>query len=48
MRLNSTAIDVHHDGDADKSKYVNVTYYKDGKVKKIKVSQVNRFKSFHF
>ena len=40
MRLNSTAIDIQHEGDAEKSDYVNVTYYQDGKVKKIKARSV--------
>jgi len=29
MRLNSTAIDIQHEGDAEKSDHVNVTYYQD-------------------
>ena len=40
MRLNSTAIAVQHDGEADASEYVNVTYYQDGQVKKIKAKSV--------
>jgi len=40
MRLNSTAIDVHHQGDAGESEYVTITYYKDGKVKKLKAKSV--------
>ena len=40
MRLNSTAIAVQHKGEAESSEYVNVTYYQDGKVKKIMAKSV--------
>ena len=40
MRLNSTAIDIQHEGDAKESDHVNVTYYQDGKVKRIKARSV--------
>ena len=40
MRLNSTAIAVQHNGEAEASEYVNVTYYQDGQVKKIKAKSV--------
>jgi len=40
MRLNSTAVSVHHEGEAETSEYVNVAYYQNGKVKKIKSRSV--------
>jgi len=40
IRLNSTAIAVQHEGEAEASEYVNVTYYQDGKVKKVKAKSV--------
>ena len=36
IRLNSTVIDVCHDGPVDSADYVNVTYYKQGKVLSVK------------
>ncbi|GAG76796.1 unnamed protein product, partial [marine sediment metagenome] len=35
-----TAIDVSHSGPVEKSDHVNVSYYQDGKVKKIKAKTV--------
>ena len=35
MRLNSTAIDIQHEGDAKDSDHVYITYYQDGNVKRI-------------
>ena len=40
MRLDSTAIDVHHKGNADESDYVRITYHQNGKIKKIKAKSV--------
>jgi len=40
IRLNSTAIDVSHAGDAASAEHVNVTYHQDGKVKRIKAKTV--------
>jgi spermidine dehydrogenase len=40
IRLNSTAIAVQHEGKVEASEYVNVTYYQDGKVKKVKAKSV--------
>jgi spermidine dehydrogenase len=40
IRLNATAIDVSHSGPVEKSDHVNVSYYQDGKVKKIKAKTV--------
>jgi len=40
MRLDSTAIDVHHKGNADESDYVSITYHQNGKIKKIKAKSV--------
>ena len=40
MRLDSTAIDVHHKGSADESDYVSITYHQNGKIKKIKAKSV--------
>ena len=40
MRLNSTAIAVEHEGSAETSDYVNVTYYENGKVKRLKTKSV--------
>lgn len=40
FRLNSTAIDVSHDGEIDQSGHVNVTYYQDGVVKRVKAKTV--------
>ena len=40
IRLNSTAIDVRHEGTPEDYEFVNVTYYVDGKVKKVKAKTV--------
>ena len=40
IRLNSTAIDVHHAGSAEDANHVNVSYYQDGKVKRVKAKSV--------
>jgi spermidine dehydrogenase len=40
IRLNATAIDVNHSGSVEKPDHVNVSYYQDGKVKKIKAKSV--------
>ena len=40
VRLNATAIDVSHAGPADDENHVNVAYYKDGKVSRIKAKSV--------
>ena len=40
IRLNATAIAVQHEGEAEASEYVNVTYYQDGQVKKVKAKSV--------
>jgi spermidine dehydrogenase len=40
IRLNATAIDIRHEGQAESADYVNVSYHIDGKVKKIKAKNV--------
>ena len=40
IRLNSTAIDVSHAGSAANADHVNVTYHRDGKVRKVKAKTV--------
>lgn len=40
IRLNSTAIDVRHAGPTDIADHVDVTYYRDGKVERIKAKTV--------
>jgi len=40
IRLNSTAIAVQHEGDSESSDFVNITYYQDGKVKKVRAKSV--------
>ncbi|MEH6592181.1 MAG: FAD-dependent oxidoreductase [Halioglobus sp.] len=40
IRLNSTVIDVSHGGSPDKSDHVNVSYHRDGKVKRLKAKAV--------
>ena len=40
IRLNSTAIDVHHEGKEKRSDYVSITYYQNGQVKKVKAKSV--------
>jgi len=40
IRLNSTAISVQHEGKADSSEYVSITYYQEGKIKKIRAKSV--------
>jgi spermidine dehydrogenase len=40
IRLNATAIDVSHNGTAEKSDSVNVTYHQDGVVRRIKAKSV--------
>ena len=40
IRLNATAIAVQHEGETDASEYVNVTYYQDGQVKKVKAKSI--------
>jgi spermidine dehydrogenase len=40
IRLNSTAIDVRHEGDADTADHVQVTYAENGKVKRVKAKTV--------
>ena len=40
IRLNATAVDVSHAGSAEGSEHVNVSYYKDGKVSRIKAKTV--------
>jgi spermidine dehydrogenase len=40
IRLNSTAIDVSHSGPVEGSDHVNVSYYRDGKVSRIKAKTV--------
>jgi len=40
IRLNSTAIDVSHEGAAESADYVNVTYHEGGKVKRVKTKAV--------
>ena len=40
IRLNATVIAVQHEGEAEASEYVNVTYYQDGQVKKVKAKSV--------
>lgn len=40
MRLNATAVDVSHDGLADSAEQVNVSYFVDGKIKKVKAKTV--------
>jgi spermidine dehydrogenase len=38
--MNSTAIDVRHAGSAEDAKHVNVTYFQDGRVKRVKARTV--------
>jgi len=40
IRLNSTAIDVSHEGTAENADHVNVTYHEGGKVKRVKAKTV--------
>ena len=40
IRLNSTAIDVSHDGPAETADHVNVTYYRDGKISRVRAKAV--------
>jgi spermidine dehydrogenase len=40
IRLNSTAIDIGHAGSAEGADHVDVSYYQDGKVKRIKAKSV--------
>jgi len=40
IRLNSTAIDIRHAGSAESAGHVDVSYYQDGKVKRIKAKTV--------
>jgi len=40
VRLNSTVIDVHHEGPTDSAEYVNVTYHKQGKTYRVKAKSV--------
>ncbi|MGY8985624.1 MAG: NAD(P)-binding protein [Sphingomonadales bacterium] len=40
IRLNSTVIDVSHDGDPGTASHVNITYTKDGKVRRVKARSV--------
>ncbi len=40
IRLNSTAIDICHEGDPENSDYVNVSYYQNGAMKKVKAKSV--------
>ena len=40
IRLNSTAIDVSHEGSAENADHVNVTYHEGGKVKRVKAKTV--------
>ena len=40
IRLNATAVDVSHAGAAEDSDHVNVTYYENGQVKKVKAKSV--------
>jgi spermidine dehydrogenase len=40
IRLNSTAIDVSHEGTAEDADHVNVVYHEGGKVKKVKAKTV--------
>ena len=40
IRLNSTAIDVSHEGPAESAKYVNVTYYRDGRLARVRAKAV--------
>ena len=40
IRLNSTAIDVSHDGPEESSNHVNVTYDQNGKVRRVKAKSV--------
>ena len=40
IRLNSTAIDVRHAGPAEDADHVNVSYYQDGEVKRVKARSV--------
>ena len=40
FRLNSTAIDIRHDGSPDDADHLAVTYYQDGKVKRVRARTV--------
>ena len=40
IRLNSTAIDISHEGPADSAKYVNISYHQKGVVRRIKAKTV--------
>lgn len=40
IRLNATAVDVSHAGAAEDADHVNVTYYENGQVKKVKAKSV--------
>jgi spermidine dehydrogenase len=40
IRLNSTAIDISHDGPADSAKHVNIAYLQNGVVKRVKAKTV--------
>lgn len=40
IRLNATAIDVRHEGTSADSEHVNVTYFRDGKVSRVKARGV--------
>lgn len=40
VRLNATAIDVSHSGPHETAEYVNVTYYRDGEVKRVRAKTV--------
>jgi len=40
IRLNSTVIDVRHEGSAENADHVNISYYEDGTVKRVKAKTV--------
>ena len=40
IRLNSTAVEVMHEGEPDNAEHVNVTYYQGGKIRKIRARTV--------
>ena len=40
IRLNATAIDVSHEGPAESAEHVNVTYYRDGKIGRVRAKAV--------
>jgi len=40
MRLNATAVDISHDGPIENAQHVNVSYFQDGKIRKVKSKTV--------